>query len=1104
MEFGIPYSLTKIPKTEGVISFSINNHTNLLACLTEKSIQLFDNSYYYPIFITSLTQFFESFNIKGPNNWICWITDEDLAYVTENGNVFISHVVIIERKQAIHDYDDDFYKKYLNKYELIKILAPISISIFDQSSYQSESPTCVTSVFSAYNHVCVCTSESQIISVNKNAVISHIMKPFSKPTRITNAGYYPPSSLLCLVDSNIKIINFDIPTFENKVEPIIEEIPVKHASIIALNSQHTFLAVFKPGKGSLRIFQIGLPEWKPPITVYASKTNIDQEPSKESKNRKQNVINSVDDPVINLFWNSRGTSLSIIHKSGKTCVFFIETKTLLQTQIDYFSQKPQQQSEEHQQQPQQPNDEITNQGKELDSNEMTAETFSNTNNLVEEMHYCFLFDNYGERLFVSNGESVVIISILQNNDFFLFTSGTIFDLRRNINLYSALSLYPIKNVRLDVRRSILLVSTSKGVQLIDSNNGKIVSNFMPLVSEHNPKNRCVLDAHFLGDNQICAIVGPSEKFCDDKFELNFIPDRSESIEYDLDNSFYSQFDNCYLYDEVNKEIEKQLDEEFQCKKIDVGPIRSLIIILSFDLKADKKDDDENMYEIKPDLLIKSYFIPSYYDYIENRGLLADEGNIAYITTMKKLDEPTRFNKYYLAKSNNVLAIQINKLSNQYQIIGIAMSTVKSARILLSNGSIFDEKLEPFGNDLFLTSNRQPIFFDNLLTTKNPPVVYYIYNTRKIEGSVYKYAFYSAMPIFSCLDYFMRYLEIPFAFDGMLFYVLPDRIKFGSFNFKFVNIGQHILIDAIRDYKQTIYLLNFVYRKFNQLPVVICETFKEALSQDFLSYFILYIIPHLKLEEVAQIIQYLPTRSDKQTFSEIFDALFKYISHSNKYFTDSNKKYMVVTVNYESFSSKIIKLDWNQIFSLIDKNIRYQIFLNISTSIFPKLINEMSLDTNDNPENEEKVEPTESSLILNEELIRFLLENGEIIRAYLVSSKSNKEVSNHFCEIFKNVIQSKSEHNGSFSDSLKMIEKEKNKWSDNEQLYPLVFHLLGCLFQVDDLSLFSAATFIIIGQVQKFNAVIISDENAKKSIESYMNENPDGSYVKEISEALEAI
>ena len=1085
MQFAIPYSILEIPNSSGVISFSINYKKKFLACLTEKSIQLFDNSGYFPILITSYTQFFDSFNVKGPNNWIEWITDEDLAFVTQNGMVFISHIVISERKQPIHDYDNDFYKRYLNRFEFIKILAPIQVSIFDQNSEQTESHPYVTTVYNAYNHICIGTSESKIIYISKDTQITHSTQFFTKPGCIFNALYYPPSSLFLTYDNNPYFINYDLPSFQNQTQPIIEKLPIKNPTLLAINYQQTYLAVFKGKKGTLRIFQLGLSEWKPPITVYSSQNPVDkqtQDKNIEQKKPQGDNNDSINDPVIHIFWNSKGNTLIIIHRSGKTAYFFLESKTLHKSKIDYFEQHQPKQENQQQQQ-------TSTENAKSNIPETTQKVSTN------EITYKFLFDLYGERLFVTNGSTVFFITLIQNRNFFIFTSSWISDLRRSINLYNDTSLYPIRDISLDFNNEICLISNDRGFQLIDNNSAKIISDFIPVVSESNKKNRVLLNAHFISD-KICVCVGPIDMYSDDKFELNFSENPSNKSEVDCDNSFYQQFDCVYKYEEIYKK--EQLNEKLGPQIDDGDEIKSLILLFSIEHKASSEDGNIK-YEVKPDLLVKSYFVPKFFDYIEDHGILADDKNIAYINIMNELYHPNRISTYFLTKSQKIFAVNINKINHKIKIRNVAMSTSKTACLLMSDDLIYDEKLKPFGEDMFVTKDNTPIYFDVLASTKTPPAIFYIYNSRIIEGRSYKSAFYSAIPIFSVFGIFLRVLEIPFAFDGMIFYIVPEKLEFGRFVFKFMKIGQHVLIESLKNYGIATYLVNFVYRKFKQIPVVVCETLKEVLHQNYLPQTIMILFPHFTLEEIAQIIQFLPTRTDKQAFSKIFAAIFNYISYSNKNYTPENKKYEEVIINNQKFSSKIIKLEWNKIFSLIDKNIRNHIFANIAPTTFICLLNEINLEIS----NEKDANAAKSKSIFDDELIQFLMENGEIIRAYSIA---NKENSTHFCELFKKSLFSNKPKDiqENLFEALNLIEKEKKQWNSIDQMYPIAFHFLGCLFQVEGLSLFSAATFIIIGEKNKFQAVIISDESIKNIIEKYLNENLEGIYVNEIREAIEAI
>lgn len=1079
MQFGIPYSLLEIPDSSGVISFSINETRKLLVCLTEKSIQLYDNSSYFPILVTSLTQFFESFDIKGPDAWIEWMTDEDIAFGTNNGIVHISHVLISERDQPIHDYDNDFYKKFLNRYEFIKVLAPIQVSIFNQSANETEPHPYVTSVFSAHDHICVCTSESKVYYINKNAQITNSIQLFSKPNCITHACYFPPATLFLKYENSPYFISFDLQSFQSKKELVIEELPIKNPTLFSINYQQTYLAVYKQEKGKLRIFQLGLPEWKPPITVYASIKTINQE-NMAKNNSKICKIDSINDPVIHLFWNTKGNSLIIIHRSGKSSYFFLESKTIHTSSIDYFCQQYQQQQQKE----------------ESNKEDINSTEKVSTEKVSTEIQYKFLFDRYGERLFVSNGKSIVLINLLQNRNFYLFTPSWIFDLRKNLNLYNGTSLYPIQDISLDFNNEIIIVSNDKGFQLFDEKEAKIISDFIPVVSEANKKRRRLLDAHFIGNN-ICVIVGPQNNLSNDKFELNFC-DKNEKEELDCDNEFYRQFDNVYLYDDINKKELKEKEKESSVLIDEGNEIKSIVLLFSINRKENPKNDKEFIYELKPDLLIKSFFIPKFFDFIEDHGIFADEQNIAYINIMNKLTNPSRHSIYYLTKSKKIFSVYVHTIKEKVRIREIAMSTANSARFLTNENLIRDEQLKVYGEEMFVTNEKKQILFDDLFSTKAPPVVFYCYSTRTIEGKSYSAAFYKAFPIFSCFDNFLRVLEIPFAFDGMIFYVLPENLTFGKFYFKFINIGHHILIESIKDYRLITYLINFIYRKFNQIPKIAVETFKEVLKQDFLPQIIMILFPHLELNEISQIIQFLPTQTSKQVFSPIFDAIYNYISYSNKYYNDTNKQYMEITINNRKFSSKIINLGWNKIFSLIDSNIRNHIFLNISPNTFAGLVNEMNLETKENKDLQ-----SENNKIFNDELIQFLFEKGEIVRAYSVS---NKENSNHFCELFKKIICNNKQNNfkDNFFEALNLMEKEKIQWNSNSQMYPIVFHFLGCLFQTEDLSLFSAASFIIIGQKQKFQAVIISDESIKNKIEKYLNENPDGIYVKEIKEVIDSI
>ena len=146
--------------------------------------------------------------------------------------------------------------------------------------------------------------------------------------------------------------------------------------------------------------------------------------------------------------------------------------------------------------------------------------------------------------------------------------------------------------------------------------------------------------------------------------------------------------------------------------------------------------------------------------------------------MNKLTNPARVNTYFLTKSKKILSIHVHTIKEKVKVQAIAMSTQSAARFLLSDNIIHDEQLKPFGENVFVTKDNTPIFYDNLLSTKTPPIVFYLHNTRIIEGKSYKSAFYKELPIFSFNDNFLRVIEIPFAFDGMIFYILPEDLIFG--------------------------------------------------------------------------------------------------------------------------------------------------------------------------------------------------------------------------------------------------------------------------------------------------------------------------------------
>ena len=210
MDGVIPFEDFEIEKNTTAIVFAPNPSIPILACLTYDSVSIRDSLSYSLKQIMEIKRTKESLHEFGPNSWIQWFNQENIAFGTSSGIIFT-----VKIKNA---------------------LEPSKIQ-------EANISRIISSTFVGFNHVGLCTTKSEIFFISTDGSVKYYMKISDDPTIIQCASFSPPSTLSCIIDGKPSFLSLDFASFQKNFKPLIKQIPLNNVRLVSYSPRKNLLCV---------------------------------------------------------------------------------------------------------------------------------------------------------------------------------------------------------------------------------------------------------------------------------------------------------------------------------------------------------------------------------------------------------------------------------------------------------------------------------------------------------------------------------------------------------------------------------------------------------------------------------------------------------------------------------------------------------------------------------------------------------------------------------------------------------------------------------------------------------------------------------------------
>jgi hypothetical protein len=169
----------------------------------------------------------------------------------------------------------------------------------------------VTSVFAAFGHLGVGTSDSHIYFITASGEIWYSFQVSSLAAPIRDASFHGESTIACLVGAQPHFLTLDRRSqFDRKLSPFVKPLPITDALSIAINYPASLLAIAR-GDGSALIISIGARQ--PPATLD---------------------VHDAQDRLLSFFWSLSTNVLVIVRENGAIELYLGSGAHLISTKLE--------------------------------------------------------------------------------------------------------------------------------------------------------------------------------------------------------------------------------------------------------------------------------------------------------------------------------------------------------------------------------------------------------------------------------------------------------------------------------------------------------------------------------------------------------------------------------------------------------------------------------------------------------------------------------------------------------------------------------------------------------------------------------------------------